>query len=214
MQRLLMVTLMSALLLAGCNDQQDAMQASLDKIRLMVKQSALLAVQAACMDDSGNRADMAHAAAVMARNAMGGPEMAKIHNMMGKMQGMSTGDMKMKGDVAGGRANQTAEKLSGAGNMSGNSRSADMTLHADLHDAGEQIFSFLDSMNGTHALICAQTAAASMAATAAMLREANAQEALASAKKLDQSVTAILNGKHESSPPAEVKAFALALQRI
>jgi len=203
MQRLLMITLMSVLLLAGCNDQQDAMRSSLDKISGMIKQSALLAVQAACMDET-YRPEMTHAAAILARRAMGGPEMAKIHKMMGQMQEMPDSNMQMKGDMAGKMTGDTANT----------SQSSEMKLHVDLHDAGEQVFSFLESLDGNHPPACTQVFPASLAASAAILRDEHTPEAIAAAKKLDQATTTILKMKKSQTAPDQVRILALALQRI
>ncbi len=186
--------LMVGLTLTGCGHKEDAMQAPLNKIRVMIKQSASLAAQAACMDP-GHRKEMVHAAAVLARRAMGGPEMAKIHKMMSMQPDTSGSGMSMK-------------KTNGGGT------SSEMKMHMDLHDAGEDVFDFLDGVDGKPGISCAQAAPASMAAAAAVLRETKSQEAPSVIKKLDQTATSMLDGKGAAKTPDPVRALTLALQRI
>ena len=76
-----------ALLLAACSHHQDdAMKAPLNKIRMMAKQAIVVAVSAPCMTTATSRDQMVHASAMLLRRAMGGPEMAKVHQMMAKMK--------------------------------------------------------------------------------------------------------------------------------
>ena len=76
-----------ALLLGACSHHQsDAMKAPLNKIRMMTKQAVIVAVSAPCMTTPTSRDQMVHASAMLLRRAMGGPEMAKVHQMMAKMQ--------------------------------------------------------------------------------------------------------------------------------
>ncbi len=184
------MSIMAGMVLSGCSHQQDDMRASLDKIRVMIKQSASLAVQAVCMD-AKYRAEMVHAAAVLGRRAMGGSEMAKIHKMM-NMQADANGNMDMK-----------KNKDEGI--------SREMKMHIDLHNAGEDVFDFLDDVDGKPGISCEQTVSASMAAAAAVLREAKGREPLAAAEKLDKNVATMLQDR---KIPASVRALALALQRI
>jgi hypothetical protein len=83
------------LLLAACSHHQDdAMKVPLNKIGMMAKQAIVVAVSAPCMTTATARDQMVHASAMLLRRAMGGPEMAKVHQMMAKMKdgGMPTGD--------------------------------------------------------------------------------------------------------------------------
>ncbi|GEM_PF-1533726 len=192
------VIAMLALLSTACSNphHNDGMKSQLDAIRVMIKQSALMAANAACAE-TGEKTMLIHAAAVQDRRAMGGPEMAKIHKMMN-----------MQPDASGGMNMGKEDKMS-----------AEMKMHVALHDAGEDVFDFLDGLGETPGISCQQAAPASMAASAAMLREAtsgeaNNEETISSAKKLDQSVTAILNKQDDALVPPQVRALALALQRI
>jgi len=167
------------------------MKTQLDSIRVMIKQSALMATQAACAGE--NKQDMlVHAAAVQARRAMGGSEMAKIHKMMN-----------MKPDGTGMDMNKIGET----------SMPADIKLHTALHDAGEAVFDFLDSV-GQKNVSCRQAEPASIAAAAAILRESNHGETMSTASKLDQSVTNMLQKQDEALIPAPARMLAQALQQI
>jgi len=176
---------MASIALLGCSHKEDAMRVPLNRIRVMVKQSASLAVQAACMD-KGHRAEMVEAAVVLARRAMGGPDMAKIHKMMSMSTNKANGD----------------------------GTSSEMKMHMALHNAGEDVFDFLDGVDGKPGISCEQAAPASMAATAAVLREAKSREAPSVIKKLDQIATSMLAGKGATKIPDPVRALTLALQRI
>jgi len=157
---------LAAILLGGCNHNQDAMQASMDALRGMIKQSAAMAAQAVCMPGGKGRADMVHAAVVLARHAMGGPEMEKIHKTMG-----------MRPDALDGM---------GMGGDKDAKMSPQMQRHVALHDAGEGIFDFLDGVSGRQPLTCKQAGAVALAATAAMLREAPGVKMDEAARRLDQ----------------------------
>lgn len=90
--------ILTAMLLGGCSHHsQDAMKAPLDKIRLMAKQAVVVAASAPCMQSPDSRDKVVHASAMLLRRAMGGPEMAKVHQMMAKMREgkASTPDEKM-----------------------------------------------------------------------------------------------------------------------
>jgi len=188
MKRQTLMLLAGWLLLVSCSQQQHAMQPQLDSIRVMIKQSALLAGEAICADAASRNA-LIHAAAVMNRRAMGGPEMAKIHKMM-NMQPDANGKMPMKQD----------------GKMS-----AEMKQHVALHDAGEDIFDFLDAVGGNPGISCDQAAPVSLAATAAMLREAGGREPQEVANKLDARASTLLKS---AGLPDTAKAVMLALQKI
>lgn len=92
------VIALTALLLAACSHHQDdAMKAPLNKIRMMAKQAVVVAVSAPCMATATSRDQMVHASAMLLRRAMGGPEMAKVHQMMAKMKegGTPTSDERL-----------------------------------------------------------------------------------------------------------------------
>jgi len=176
------------LLLASCDQQQDRLQASLDQIRVMVKQSAVLAAQAACATPDIKQ-DMVHASVTMLRRAMGGPEMASIHKMM-NMRSDASGRMSMKQD----------------GKMS-----AEMKQHIALHDAGEDVFDFLDAVNASPGISCRQAAPVAMTAAAAVLRESGGREPKEAAHKLDARASALVKS---TGLQDTVKAVMLALQKI
>ncbi len=87
-------------------------------------------------------------------------------------------------------------------------------MHMALHDAGEDVFDFLDGVDGKPGISCEQAAPASMAAAAAVLRETKSREAPSVIKKLDQTATSMLGGKGATKIPDPVRALTLALQRI
>ncbi len=175
----------AGLLLAGCSQQQ-AMQPQLDSIRVKIKQSALMAANAAC---AGSERDMlVKAAAVMNRRAMGGPEMAKIHKMMGMQPGESGGIQKKPEP----------------------GMSPEMQRHMLLHDAGEAVFDLLEAIS-MHKVTCEQAAVIHLAADAAMLREAGGGESAGTLRKLDVRISARLTSAHL---PGAVKSLTLALQKI
>jgi len=177
--------------LAACQGHEQgktAMQDQLNHIRVMVKQSALMAVEAACASP-GERGRLIEAAAVMNRRAMGGPEMARIHRMM-SMQPDESGSMNMK---------QKDEGMSD-----------DMKQHVALHDAGEDVMDFLAAVSEGK-LNCDQASAALLAANAAMLREAGGREADRAARALDARASArVASG----GTPEAAKALALALRKL
>ena len=179
--------------LAGCQQTQSshhAMETQLDTIRVLIKQSALMAAQVGCVNGA-QRSLLIHAAAVQDRRAMGGAEMAKIHSMM-SMEPDTNGGMAMK-------------------KMDDDKMSAEMKVHIALHDAGESVFNLLDAFSTEKASDCSHFAALRFAADAAMLREAGGDEPLATAKSLDTQATSLLKA---SDIPITVKELTLALQKI
>lgn len=175
--------------LSACSHQEEAMQSQLDHIRLMVKQSAVLAVQVACAAPE-SRSDLIRASVTLLRRAMGGEEMASIHKMMGKIPDTADGMMVMK-------ANEMDD-------------SAEMKMHVAIHDAGEDVFALLDVLGGTKSPTCADIQPAQLAAAAALMREQQNPEIT----KLEQQLDA--HGKHfmRSDIPDAVWQLAQALTRI
>ena len=177
---------MLALLSACSGEHGGSMSAQLDDIRVMIKQSALMAANAAC---GGKAKDgLIRAAAAMNRRAMGGPEMAEIHKMMG-MQADAGGamPMQMKKDAP---------------------MSPEMRRHKALHDAGEAVFDYLEAA-GEGKATCANSEAVRLAADAAMLREAGGGETARAADDADARAAAAMPGV-----PAAVKSLVSALQNI
>jgi hypothetical protein len=190
MNRSVTIALMMLLPLAACgksHHDHDKMKAPLDKIRGMVKESAVLASQAACAEP-GTRTDLIHASVVLLRRAMGGPEMDKIHKMMGQMTMDQPGKMPEK------QANMSADQM----------------IHIDIHAAGEDTFDFLDALSKKPALSCADVRPVSLAATASLLRESPSQEVSTAAKQLDDAADKLLKGK----VPETVRALAQDLKKI
>ena len=172
--------------LGGCHSEQpDTMKTQLDSIRVMIKQSALMAANAAC---GGKAKDgLIRAAAAMNRRAMGGPEMSRIHKMMG-----------MQADAGGAMPMQMKKDAS---------MSSEMQRHVALHDAGEAVFDYLEAI-GEGKATCADSEAVRLAADAAMLREAGGEEPLAAAKTL------VTRQAVMGREPAAVKTLVSALQQI
>lgn len=190
MNRSRTIALMLMLTLAACSSahhDHDKMKAPLDKIRGMVKQSAVLASQAACAEPD-TRTELIHASVVLLRRAMGGPEMDKIHKMMGQMSMDQPGKMPEK------QANMSAEQQ----------------MHIDIHAAGEDTFDFLDALSQKPALTCADVRPVSLAATAALLRESPSQEVDATVKQLDDEVDKLLKAK----VPDAARTLAQDLKKI
>jgi len=169
----------------GSNGRSAAMEGKLDAIRVMIKQSALMAANAAC--GGKQRGALVHAAAVMNRRAMGGPEMAAIHKMMGMQPGESGMPMKQ-----------------------GQVMDANMQRHVALHDAGEAVFDLLEAV-GEGKATCANVEAVRLAADAAMLREAKGPEPARTARDL-QARLARLAGR--PGLPAPVKEVVRTLGNI
>jgi len=184
MKKLALVCMLG--LLVSCSRSQgDGMQGQLDSIRVMIKQSALMAANAAC---GGPELEaLVHAAAVMNRRAMGGPEMAAIHRMMGMQPG--EGGMPMKG---------------------GAEMSPEMRRHVALHDAGEAVFDLLEAISEGK-VGCAQAGPVRLAADAAMLRDAGGDKPQEAAHKLDARIP---DGMKSAGVPEAVKSLTLALQKI
>ncbi len=150
--------LATGILLSGCKHQDNhAMQVSLSAIQGMVKQSALMAVQAACAPKD-TRHEMIQASVTLLRRAMGGPEMEKIHKMMAQMPDSASGDM---------------SKPSGTSDQS---YSKEMKLHVAIHNAGGDVFDFLDALNGANPLTCQQVQPVELAAAASIIREHHTPE--------------------------------------
>lgn len=190
----------AALVLVGCGHHEASMKVQLDKIRSMVAQGAVMSVQAACAEPAV-RADMVHAAVVMLRRATAGPEMAKIHKMMGQMT-MDTP----------GSTPTTAKNMD---------LSPDEKMHLAVHAAGGDAFDLLDAVTQPPALTCAEVRPVSLAAAAALLRQHHEvsddaatakldREVDASAKQLDDQVRQSITDK----TPEVVRTLALALQQI
>jgi len=192
----------AVLLLAGCGKPpKDDMKGPLDKIRAMVAQSALMTAQAACSQPPA-RAQLIDGALALLRRATAGPEMMKIHQMMGEMS------MDKPGDVP--------EKKKDA------APSPQQAMHIAVHSAGGDGFDVLDAMTRPPGLTCEQVRPVSLAATAALLRQHH-EQALAEgvAKTLDTEVDAAagkLGGAVQASitdkTPDAVRTLALALQKI
>ena len=86
MMKTKMPMLLILLLLSACTRHGDTMREPLNKIRMMAKQAIVVAVASPCMNTAELRDQMVHASAMLLRRAMGGPEMAKVHQMMAKME--------------------------------------------------------------------------------------------------------------------------------
>lgn len=196
------ISLAVTLTLVGCsNPPKDDVQAPLDKIRAMVVQSALISVQAACSEPSA-RARLVDGALALLRRATAGPEMMRIHQMMGEMA------MDQPGNIPGRPKDQPD--------------SPQQAMHAAVHAAGGDGFNLLDAMTRPPGLTCLQVGPVSLAASAAQLREhheeAMTQDAYkildkevdAAAAELGSAVQASITDK----TPDSVRILALALQKI
>jgi hypothetical protein len=192
----------AALLMAGCSHQRpDKMKASLDKIRAMVAQSALMSAQAAC-SNAPARAQLIDGALALLRRATAGPEMMKIHQMMGEMS------MDKPGDLPAPAKDKPP--------------SPDQAMHIAVHSAGGDGFDLLDSMTRPPGLTCEQVRPVGLAATAALLRQHH-EQALAQgvAATLDKEVdgaadklSAAAAASVTDKTPDPVRTLALALQKI
>lgn len=194
--------LVLAALLTGCGESrhQDTMQASMNKIRVMVEQSISIAVQAACSAPPA-RSDLVHAAAVSLRRATAGPEMAAIHRMMGQMEAD--------------KAKQTAE------GRNGTSLSPQQKMHLAIHRAGGDGFDLLDGLTRKPALTCADVQPVSLAVAAALLREYHDEHGDTAVEILDREIKATagqldkeVNRRLDKGTPKVVRALALALQKL
>jgi len=196
------VTLGVVLMLAGCSKPpKDDMQVPLDKIRDMVVQSALITVQAACSEPSA-RAQLVDGALALLRRATAGPEMMRIHQMMGEMT------MDRPGDIPGNSKDQPD--------------SPQQAMHIAVHAAGGDGFNLLDAMTRPPGLTCAQVGPVSLAASAALLREHHEEAMTQDAYKILDKEVDVAAGKLGSAvqasitdkTPDPVRILALALQKI
>jgi len=140
-------------------------------VRAMIKQSALIAANAACVTEE-ERSILTHAAGLLVQRALDGPEMEKMH--MQPVADMNT------------------------------------QAHTNLHNAGEAVLDFLDSIEieGNN-ISCQQTIPVSIAASSAMLRETNS-----ATKEFQESIVAILQRQNHALLLPQVRALALALQQL
>jgi hypothetical protein len=191
--RCAVLLLAAGMLLGGCKHENNAnaMQAPLNTIRVMVKQSALLAVQAACAPQD-TRQDMIQSSVTLLRRAMGGPEMESIHKMMGQMPDTASGSM---------------PKMSGTSDQSS---SPEMKMHVAIHNAGEDVFDFLDALGGANAPTCADVRPAELAAAAAIIREHHGAELDRVLHQLDEENARL---SHEKTPDV-VHQLVLDLAQI
>lgn len=195
-------TVCVALLLFGCGKPaKDDMKAPLDRIRAMVAQAALVTAQAACSQPPA-RGQLIGGALALLRRATAGPEMMRIHRMMGEMT------MDKPGDLAEKKSNETP--------------SPQQAMHIAVHAAGGDGFDVLDAMTRPPGLTCEQLRPLGLAATAALLRQHH-EQALAegAAKTLDKEVDeaagklgGAVRGSLTAKTPASVRTLALALQKI
>lgn len=198
----LIATLCILMGLSGCSKPpKNDMKASLDKIRAMVAQSALMTAQAACSSPPA-RGQLIAGALALLRRATAGPEMMRIHQMMGEMTMDKPGDIPEK-------AKDPAP-------------SPQQAMHIAVHAAGGDGFDVLDAMTRPPGLTCEQVRPVSLAATAALLRQHHEQALTEGvAKTLDTEVDQAagkLGGAVQASitdkTPASVRILALALQKI
>ena len=149
MNTLRRTSLAATTLLCACSGSHDdiTIQSALDKMRLMIAESSLMATQAACADGPA-RAQLIIASAELLRRATAGPEMNKLHAMMGEM------DMSMAGGGKGGPEPPSAQ----------------MSQHAAIHVAGGSLFDVLDSLALPTGPTCTQMQPVAVAASGALLR--------------------------------------------
>ena len=197
-----MVVLGMVLALAGCNKApKDDMKTQLDKIRSMEIHSTMISVEAACSEPAV-RARLVDGALALLRRATAGPEMTRIHQMMGNM------NMDKPGNVPAISKQQP--------------ESPQQAMHMAVHTAGGDGFDLLDAMTRPPGVSCAQLQPVRMAAAAAALRQhhgpATAQgveraldnDVDKEAINLDSEVQASITDK----TPDVVRTLALALQKI
>lgn len=195
------------LALAGCNKApkddmpKDDMKTQLDMIRNMEVQSTLISVEAACSDPD-TRALLVDGSLALLRRATTGPEMQRIHQMMGNMKMDKPGDVPEK-------SMQMPE-------------SPQQAMHTAVHLAGSDGFDLLDAITRPPGLSCEQLQPVRLAVAAAALRQYH--EAITTpglvkildnemdkeAGKLDAAVQASITDK----TPDVVRILALALQKI
>ncbi|MEJ2566911.1 MAG: hypothetical protein P8141_13290 [Gammaproteobacteria bacterium] len=203
--RAIMVLTM-VLILAGCSKppkDTDDMKAQLDKIRAMVVQSALISAQAACSEPPA-RTQLVHGALALLRRATSGPEMMRIHQMMGEMNMDKPGGM--------------------PANSKDQPESPQQAMHIAVHAAGGDGFNLLDAMTRPPGLTCAQVRPVSLAATAALLRlhhEDVAAQGEGPDQILDKEVDTAAGKLGDAVPgaitnetPGPVRILALALQKL
>ena len=190
------------IMLIGCNKpHNNDMKAQLDKIRAMVVQSTLISVQAVCSDPSPNT-KLVDGALALLRRATAGPEMMRIHQMMGQMQMDKPGEIPKK--------------------SSDQKESPEQAMHIAVHAAGGDGFDLLDAMTRSPGLTCAQMQPVSLAATAALLRQHHEKAMASSAdkildKEVDTAAEKLGNSVQTSitdKTPEPVRILALALQKI
>ena len=190
------------MLLAGCSKSpEDDMKAPLDKIRAMVVQSALISVQAACSEPA-SRDRLVDGALALLRRATAGPEMMRIHQMMGEMKMDKPGDFPEK--------------------SKDRPESPQQAMHIAVHAAGGDGFNLLDAMTRPPGLTCAQVQPVGLAATAALLRQHHEQVMVQGADKiLDEEVDEAADKLSGAVPasitdktPGPVRTLALALQKV
>jgi len=205
---LTIATACAVVLLSACSrsHQQDAMQANmqapLDQLRAMVTQSALIVVQAACTD-SDARPALIEGAAALLRRVTSGPEMARLHKMMG-------GEMNM---------DETGDMAKSSGQPPDSPQTA---MHMAVHDASGKVFDLLDTLSQPPGLSCEALRPVSLAASAALLREQHGSigddEAI---RKLERdmgvasaNLDAVVPQAMNDDTPAKIRDAALALQKI
>ncbi len=200
MPRLPKIALTLVVVLSGCGHRPDTLQAPMDKIRVMVKQSISIAVQAACTAPPA-RSDLVRAAVVSLRRATAGPEMARIHRMMGQMEADKPG-----------QASPGSE---------GQSLSPQQKMHLAIHRTGGDGFDLLDGLTRKPALTCEDVRPVSLAVAAALLRENRDGHTDAATEKLDREIEATsakldkeVSQQLNSNTPEVVRALAVALQKI
>ena len=175
---------------AGSHD----MQASLDKLRSMIAQSALMASQAVCATPA-ERSPLIAASTVLLRRATSGPEMTALHRMMG-------GEMNM--DKEGGMAMDKSKTPS----------SPDQAMHIAVHAAGGATFDLLDAATAPPGLSCADLGPVAVAASAALLRQQHGEGGDEATKKLEKDMddTAVkLGGEAKQSLGEQVPAVVRTL---
>lgn len=192
--------------LSGCgrdhaHDQADSMQAPLDKLRAMVTQSAMVAVQAACSAPAA-RPHLIGGAAAMLRRATSGPEMARLHKMMGGEMNMDeTAGMAMNGDKP--------------------PASPQAAMHMSVHAASGKVFDLLDALSQPPGLSCEVLQPVGLVASAAALRQQHGQGEDEATRKLERDMAVASAELDNAVPqsmnddtPETVRAAALALQKL
>jgi hypothetical protein len=159
-------TALLALAVSSCTQKSNEMdmQGALDRIRELVAQSSLIAVEAACAENPA-RAELITASVVLLRRATAGPEM---NRMMG-------GDMNMdQPGVAAGRPAPSSAQTSG---------------QVAIHAASAALFEVLESLSLPTAPSCDQMRPVALAASGALLRRPPERGADEVTRKLDQDMS-------------------------